>query len=100
MGAIIEIYRQTDNITLPRVAIIQELLSQGIITHAQYMNLMYMKSMMSPYQRVEEGSVIAEIGSEHCESDKDEAPVEKICENPGGTDSKDTEIQLLTGKIC
>jgi len=96
VGAIIEIYRQTDNITLPRVAIIQELLSQGIITHAQYMNLMYMKSMMSPYQRVEEGSVIAEIGSEHCESDKDVPPVEKICENQGGTDTKDTEIQLLT----
>jgi timeless protein len=92
VGAIIEIYRQTDNITLPRVAIIQELLSQAIITHAQYMNLMYMKSMMSPFQRVEEGSVIAEIGSEHCESDKEETPVEKICDNPPGMDSKDIEI--------
>ena len=40
VGAIIEVYKQTDNISLSRLAVIQALLSQGIITHAQYMNFM------------------------------------------------------------
>ena len=69
VGAIIEIYRQKDNVSLSRLAVIQALLSHGIITHAQYMNFMYMKSVMLPFKRENEGSVIAEVGSEHCHSD-------------------------------
>jgi len=68
VGAIIEVYRQTDNLSLSRLAVIQALLSQGIITHAQYMNFMYMKSVMT-HKAEHEGSVIAEVGSEHCNSD-------------------------------
>jgi len=94
VGAIIEIYRQMDNKTLPRVAIIQELISQNIITHAQYMNLMYMKSMMLPYQPVADGSIIAEIGSGRCDSVKDEMD-ERILTDKN-TDNKDLEIHLLT----
>ncbi len=49
--------------------VVQALLSHGIITHAQYMNFMYMKNVMSQFKRENEGSVIAEVGSEHCHSD-------------------------------
>ena len=33
------------------------------------MNFMYMKNVMSQFKRENEGSVIAEVGSEHCHSD-------------------------------
>lgn len=68
VGGIIEMYKSAYSVTKTRLTVIQALLSQGIITHAQYMSLMYMKSMLSskPYH---EGSVVAEAGSEHCDSD-------------------------------
>ncbi len=52
----------------------QALLAQGVITHAQYMGLMYMKSVLSACKPSHEGSVVAEAGSEHdghggCDSD-------------------------------
>ena len=46
VGAIIENYRQHYNVTKSRLSVIQALLSQGIITLAQYMSLMYMKSVV------------------------------------------------------
>jgi len=95
VGAIIEVYRQTDNLSLSRLAVIQALLSHGIITHAQYMNFMYMKSVMVQCKAEHEGSVIAEVGSEHCNSDG------HITDNedPGDTNQEiknnDSEIQVL-----
>ena len=47
VGAVIDIYRQAGNISLTRVSLIQSLLAHGIITHAQYMNFMYMKSVLA-----------------------------------------------------
>ena len=44
---IIEIYKRTSNVSKTRLAVIQALLSQGIISLAQYMNMMYMKSVVS-----------------------------------------------------
>jgi len=69
VGALIEIYRQTDGLSLSRLAVIQSLLTHGIITHAQYMNFMYMKSVMEMHTIEKEPSVLAEVGSEHCASD-------------------------------
>ena len=69
VGAIIEGFRQNYNVTKSRLSVIQALLSQGIITLAQYMSLMYMKSVLSPCKNEHEGSVIAEVGSEHYASD-------------------------------
>ena len=43
---IIEIYKRTSNVSKTRLAVIQALLSQGIISLAQYMNMMYMKSVV------------------------------------------------------
>ena len=47
VGAIIDAYKQTDNISLSRLSVIQALLSHGIITHAQYMSFIYMKNFMN-----------------------------------------------------
>merc|ERR1719402_1914313 len=66
---LIEIYRQTDNLSLSRLSVIQSLLTHGIITHAQYMNFMYMKGVMDMHTIEKEESVLAEAGSEHCVSD-------------------------------
>ena len=46
----------------------QALLSHGVITHAQYMNFIYMKNVINNCKTEHEGSVIAEVGSEHCNS--------------------------------
>ena len=43
----------------------QALLSHGVITHAQYMNFIYMKNVINNCKTEHEGSVIAEVGSEH-----------------------------------
>ena len=40
-------YKENSNVTKTRLAVIQALLSQGIISLAQYMNMMYMKSVVS-----------------------------------------------------
>merc|ERR1719312_1115190 len=97
VGAIIEVYRQTDNLSLSRLAVIQALLSHGIITHAQYMNFMYMKSVMT-HKAEHEGSVIAEVGSEHCNSDghitDNEEPNDSIQE------SKDNNSEIQVLKDC
>merc|ERR550532_3506060 len=94
VGAIIEVYRQTDNLSLSRLAVIQALLSHGIITHAQYMNFMYMKSVMT-HKAEHEGSVIAEVGSEHCNSDghitDNDEPNDSIQESK----NNNSEIQVL-----
>ena len=75
------------NITL------QALLSHGVITHAQYMNFIYMKNVINNCKTEHEGSVIAEVGSEHCNSeghmtDSDEAM--ETCE-----EKRKSEIQVL-----
>ena len=46
--------------------LLQALLSHGVITHAQYMNFIYMKNVINNCKTEHEGSVIAEVGSEHC----------------------------------
>ena len=70
VGGIIESYKEAYSVTKTRLSVIQALLSQGIITHAQYMGLMYMKSVLlcKPYN---EGSVVAEAGSEHSDDEGD-----------------------------
>ena len=50
VGCIIEMYKENSNVTKTRLAVIQALLSQGIISLAQYMNMMYMKSVVSLFQ--------------------------------------------------
>ena len=47
VGCVIELYKTQLNVTKTRLAVIQALLSQGIISMAQYMNMMYMKSLVS-----------------------------------------------------
>ena len=47
VGCVIELYKRNSNVTKTRLAVIQALLSQGIISLAQYMNMMYMKSVVS-----------------------------------------------------
>jgi len=93
VGSLIEIYKQTDNIILSRLVVIQALLSHGVITHAQYMNFIYMKNVINNCKTEHEGSVIAEVGSEHCNSeghmtDSDEAM--ETCE-----EKRKSEIQVL-----
>eukprot|EP00092_Neocalanus_flemingeri_P001329 GFUD01001420.1.p1 GENE.GFUD01001420.1~~GFUD01001420.1.p1 ORF type:complete len:1228 (+),score=271.17 GFUD01001420.1:445-4128(+) len=95
VGAIIEVYRQTDNLALSRLAVIQALLSHGIITHAQYMNFMYMKSVMSQCKTEHEGSVIAEVGSEHCYSDGHINDNEEPSDSPQEIKNNNSEIQVL-----
>ena len=96
VGSIIEVYKQNDNISLSRLAVIQALLSHGIITHAQYMSFIYMKNEMSQCKnRSHQGSVKAERGSEHCNSDghvtDNEEPAEDACLEK----NKTSEIQVL-----
>ena len=76
VGRIIDMYKATSSVSKTRLSVIQALLSQGIITHAQYMCLMYMKSVLSckPYH---EGSVVAEAGSEHCDSEGHDGDLER-----------------------
>ena len=47
VGCVIELYKTQLNVTKTRLAVIQALLSQGIISLAQYMNMVYMKSLVS-----------------------------------------------------
>ena len=49
--------------------LLQALLSHGVITHAQYMNFIYMKNVINNCKTEHEGSVIAEVGSEQCNSE-------------------------------
>ena len=91
VGAIIDVYKRTDNISLSRLAVIQALLSYGIITHAQYMSFIYMKNEMMAIKSTR-GSVKAEVGSEHCNSDG------HITDNEETVDrerNKNSEIQVL-----
>ena len=50
VGCVIELYKRSSNVTKTRLSVIQALLSQGIISLAQYMNMMYMKSVVSVSQ--------------------------------------------------
>ena len=45
--------------------LLQALLSHGVITHAQYMNFIYMKNVINNCKTEHKGSVIAEVGSNH-----------------------------------
>jgi len=95
VGAIIKVYKQTDNTSLSRLAVIQALLSHGIITHAQYMSFIYMKNEMSQCKnQSHQGSVKAEVGSEHCNSDghitDSEDPADGCLDR-----NKNSEIQVL-----
>ena len=47
VGCVIELYKRSSNVTKTRLSVIQALLSQGIISLAQYMIMMYMKSVVS-----------------------------------------------------
>lgn len=73
--------------------VIQALLSQGIITHAQYMSLMYMKSVLSckPYH---EGSVVAEAGSEHCDSEGHETDLDPDY-HPSSSQRPKDQVEVL-----
>ena len=96
VGAIIDIYKRTDNISLSRLAVIQALLSYGIITHAQYMSFIYMKNEMSALKnRSQQGSVKAEVGSEHCNSDGHITDNEEAGESGDRERNKNSEIQVL-----
>merc|ERR550532_2310639 len=99
VGAIIDVYRQTDNISFPRLRVIEALLSHGIITYAQYMNFMYMKNVMSQCKnQSQQGSVKAEVGSEHCISEGHNTDNEELTEdkNSGPPDkNRESEIQVL-----
>ena len=91
VGRLIDIYKRTANITLSRLAVIQALLSHGVITHAQYMNFIYMKNVMSPFKTEHEGSVKAEVGSENSyNSDEHTTDTE---------DSMDTEQVKVTDEL-
>jgi len=94
VGSIIEVYRQTDNLSLSRLAVIQALLSHGIITHAQYMNFIYMKSVMT-HKAEHEGSVIAEVGSEHCNSDGHITDNDEPNDSNQESKNNNSEIQVL-----
>lgn len=104
VGEIIEMYKKTDTVTKTRLSVIQALLSQGIITHAQYMSLMYMKSVLFPCKTDHEGSVIAEVGSEHCDSEGHDTDIENN-DTPNSQTASD-QIQVLKdllkkqGKAC
>merc|ERR1712110_400791 len=96
VGAIIDVYKRTDNISLSRLAVIQALLSYGIITHAQYMSFIYMKNeMMAIKSRSQQGSVKAEVGSEHCNSDGHITDNEEAGETVDRERNKNSEIQVL-----
>jgi len=92
VGAIIDIYRQAGNISLTRVSLIQSLLAHGIITHAQYMSFMYMKSVLAQCNGDGKGSVKAEVGSEHCTSDGHITDSEETQE---GMQRENQEIKVL-----
>eukprot|EP00088_Acartia_fossae_P049321 TRINITY_DN5428_c0_g1_i11.p1 TRINITY_DN5428_c0_g1~~TRINITY_DN5428_c0_g1_i11.p1 ORF type:complete len:973 (-),score=340.17 TRINITY_DN5428_c0_g1_i11:923-3670(-) len=92
VGAVIDIYRQAGNISLTRVSLIQSLLAHGIITHAQYMNFMYMKSVLAQCNGEGKGSVKAEVGSEHCTSDGHITDSEDAQE---GSQRENREIKVL-----
>jgi len=93
VGSLIEIYKETDNLILSRLVVIQALLAHGVITHATYMNFIYMKNVINS-KTEKEGSVIAEVGSEHCTSDG------HITDNEDSMDigGQEKEIQVL--KSC
>lgn len=93
VGSLIEIYKQTDNIHLSRLVVIQALLSHGVITHAQYMNFIYMKNLINNCKTEQEGSVKAEVGSEHCNSDGHITDTEESMET--GQEKGRSEIQVL-----
>ena len=97
VGAIIDVYRQTDNISFPRLRVIEALLSHGVITYAQYMNFIYMKNVMSQCKnQSQQGSVKAEVGSEHCISDGHNTDNDEPIEQPQTQEkNKDSEIQVL-----
>jgi len=94
VGAIIDVYKRTDNISLSRLAVIQALLSYGIITHAQYMSFIYMKNEMMAIKSTR-GSVKAEVGSEHCNSDGHITDNEEAGETVDRERNKNSEIQVL-----
>ena len=96
VGAIIEGFRQNYNVTKSRLSVIQALLSQGIITLAQYMSLMYMKSVLSPCKNEHEGSVIAEVGSEHYASDAHDT-VYIVDDQKKTTTQRKDQIEVLKG---
>merc|ERR1712226_1716561 len=78
---------------LSRLVVIQALLSHGVITHAQYMNFIYMKNVINNCKTEHEGSVIAEVGSEHCNSEghmTDSEEAMETCE-----EKRKSEIQVL-----
>ena len=61
VGDIIEIYKRTCSVTKTRLNGLQALLSQGIITSAQYMSLKYRNSGLSPCEDEPDASIIAMI---------------------------------------
>ena len=99
VGLVIELYKTQLNVTKTRLAVIQALLSQGIISLAQYMNMMYMKSLLTTCKNEGEGSVVVEVGSERCDSEghDTEGQIEGNAHDPNAPskDQIDTLKELL-----
>jgi len=100
---IIETYKRNQNQTKTRLAVIQALLSQGIISLAQYMSMMYLKSVLNTCKTEHEGSIVAEVGSDKCDSEGNDMELENTLDRKTqGTDQIETLKQLLKtqGKEC
>jgi timeless protein len=100
---IIEVYKRNQNQTKTRLQVIQALLSQGIISLAQYMSMMYLKSVLSTCKNEHEGSIVVEVGSEKCDSEGNDTELENNLDlKTQGTDQIETLKELLKtqGKEC
>merc|ERR1711935_859730 len=87
-----------------RLNVIQALLSQGIISLAQYMSMMYLKSVLTTHSKnSHEGSIVVEVGSEKCDSEGNYTELENTRDiNLQGKDQIETLKELLKtqGKEC
>ena len=100
---IIETYKRDQNQTKTRLQVIQALLSQGIISLAQYMSMMYLKSVLKTCKTEHEGSIVVEVGSEKCDSEGNDTELENNLDlKTQGTDQIETLKELLKtqGKEC
>merc|ERR1719491_1883711 len=101
---IIETYKRNQNQTKTRLNVIQALLSQGIISLAQYMSMMYLKSVLTTHTKnSHEGSIVVEVGSEKCDSEGNYTELENTQDiNLQGKDQVETLKELLKtqGKEC
>jgi len=93
---IIDTYKRNQNQTKTRLSVIQALLSQGIISLAQYMSMMYLKSVLNTCKTEHEGSIVAEVGSDKCVSEGNDTELENTLDlKTQGTDQIETLKELL-----